>query len=124
MSEIIQNRREGCFYDLSVKLNNSQISPKTYWSIIKLCFNGRKIPIIPPLSVNGKIITNFKEKSNLFNKYFSSQCSPLPNGSKLPENQTYMTETKLSSFNIEDEDICKIIRHLILTRPIGMMKYP
>ena len=124
MSEIIQNRREGYFYDLSVKLNNSQISPKTYWSIIKLCFNGRKIPIIPPLSVNGKIITNFKEKSNLFNKYFSSQCSPLPNGSKLPENQTYMTETKLSSFNIEDEDICKIIRHLILTRPIGMMKYP
>ena len=124
MSEIIQNRREGYFYDLSVKLNNSQISPKTYWSIIKLCFNGRKIPIIPPLSVNGKIITNFKEKANLSNKYFSSQCNPLPNGSKLPENQTYMTETKLSSFNIEDEDICKIIRHLILTRPIGMMKYP
>ena len=95
-----------------------------YWSIIKLCFNGRKIPIIPPLSVNGKIITNFKEKANLFNKYFSSQCNPLPNGSKLRENQTYITETKLSSFNIEDEDICKIIRHLILTRPIGMMKYP
>ena len=107
-----------------MKLNNSQISPKTYWSITKLCSNGRKIPIIPPLSVNGKIITNFKEKANLFNKYFSSQCNPLPNGSKLRENQTYITETKLSSFNIEDEDICKIIRHLILTRPIGMMKYP
>ena len=124
MSEIIQNRRERYFYDLSVKLNNSQISPKTYWSITKSCYNGRKIPIIPPLSVNEKIITNFKEKTNLFDKYFSSQCNPLPNDSKLPENQTYITETKLSSFNTEDEDICKIIRHLILTRPIGMMKYP
>ena len=39
-----------------------------------------------------KIVTNFKEKANLFNKYFPSQCNPLPNDSKLPENQTYMTE--------------------------------
>ena len=39
-----------------------------------------------------KIVTNFKEKANLFNKYFPSQCNPLPNDSKLPENQTYITE--------------------------------
>ena len=79
LSEMIRNRKERYFYDLSVKLNNPQTSPKTNWSIIKSCYNGRKIPIIPPLSVNGKIITNFKEKANLFNKYFSSQCNPLPN---------------------------------------------
>ena len=54
----------------------------------------RKIPIIPPFSVNGKTITNFKEKANLFNKYFSSQCNPLPNDSKLPENKIYITEKK------------------------------
>ena len=52
------------------------------------------------------------KKANLFNKYFSSQCNPLPNDSKLPENQTYITETKLSSFDIEDEDIYKIIKTL------------
>ena len=55
--------------------------------------------------MNEKIITDFNEKSNLFNKYFSStmmkkpifltnifssQCNPLPNDSKLPE--TYITE--------------------------------
>ena len=86
---MLQNRKERYFYDLSVKLNNRQTSPKTYWSIIKPCYNGKKILIIPSLSVNGKVITNFKEKPNFFNKYFSSQCNPLPNGSKLPENQTY-----------------------------------
>ena len=47
-------------YDVSLKLNNPQTSPKTYWSIIKSCDNGEKNPIIPSLSVNGKIITNFK----------------------------------------------------------------
>ena len=112
LSEMIQKRKKKYFYGLSLKLNNSKTSPKTYWSIIKSCYNGRKIPIIPHLSVNGNIITNFKEKANLFNKYFSSQCNPLPNDSKLPENQSYITETKLSSFDIEDEDICKIIKTL------------
>ena len=119
LSEMIQNRKERYFYDLSVKLNNPQTSSKTYWFVIKSCCKGRRIPIIPPLSVNGKIITDFNEKANLFNKYFSSQCNPLPNDSKLPENQTYITETKLSSFNIEDEDIYKIIKTLDINKAHG-----
>ena len=102
-----------------MKLNNPQTSPKLYWSIIKSCYNGRKIPIIPPLSVHGKIIANFKEKANLFNKYFSPQCNPLPNDSQLPENQTHITETKLSTFNIEDEDIYKIIKTLDINKTHG-----
>ena len=112
LSEMIQKRKKRYLYDLTLELNNPQASPKTYWSIIKSCYNGRKIPIIPPLSVDGKIITNFKEIANLFNKYFSSQCNPLPNDSKLPENQAYIAETKLSSFDIEDKDIYKIIKTL------------
>ena len=114
---MIQNRKERYLYDLSVKLNNPQTS--SYWSIMKSCYNGRKFPIIPPLSVNGKIITNFKEKANLFNKYFSCQCNPLSNDSKLPENQTHITETKLSSFNTEHEDIYKIIKTLDINRAHG-----
>ena len=60
---------------------------------------------ILPLSVNGKFVTNFKEKANLFNKYFLSQSNPLPNDNKLPENETYISGTKLGSFDIEDDDI-------------------
>ena len=92
LSEIIPNRKEKYFHGLSLKLNKSQTGLKTYWSIIKPCYNGRKIPIIPPLTVNEKIVTNFTEKANLFNKYFSSHCNlhPSPNDSKLPENQTYI----------------------------------
>ena len=62
-SEMTHNQKESYFYDLSVKLNDPHTSPETYWSIIKSCYNGRKNPMIPPLSVNGKVITNFKEKS-------------------------------------------------------------
>ena len=64
LSEMIQKRKEKYFYDLSLKLNNPQTSPKTYWSITKSCYNGRKIPAILPLSVNGKIIRNFKKSQS------------------------------------------------------------
>ena len=36
-----------------------------------------------------------------------------------PENQTYITETKLSSFDIEDEDIYKIIKTLDINKAHG-----
>ena len=49
----------------------------------------------------------------------SCQCNPLSNDSKLPENQTYITETKLSSFNTEHEDIYKIIKTLDINRAHG-----
>ena len=42
LSEMIQNRKERLFYDLSVKLNNPQTSPRTHWPIIKSCYNGKK----------------------------------------------------------------------------------
>ena len=34
--------------------------------------NGRKIPIILPLIVNGRVVTKFKGKANIFNKYFTA----------------------------------------------------
>ena len=78
---MIQSWKEKYFHDLLLKLNNTQISPKTYWSIIKSCCNGKKIPIISPHEVDGKILTNLmqkllqtlkRKKSNLFNNYFVS----------------------------------------------------
>ena len=48
-----------------------------------------------------------------------SQCNPLPNDSKLPENQTCITGTKISSFRIEDEKIYKIIRTLDISKAHG-----
>ena len=67
---------------------------------------------------------DFNEKVNLFYKYFSSQCNPLPNNSKLPERQTYITETKLSSFNIEDENIYKIIKTIDINKAQGHNEVP
>ena len=58
---------------LSQKLSDPSTEPKTYWKIINRFVNNKKTPMIPPLLVNDKIISNFSEKANLFNKFFASQ---------------------------------------------------
>ena len=41
-----------------------------------------------------------------------SRCTPLNSNNKIPENQTYTTNTKLSLIEYENKDIINIIRSL------------
>ena len=97
---------------LSDKLLDSKTSPKSYWSILKTFLNNKKIPCIPPLLHNGKSIIDFKEKAELFNDFFSKQCSLVNNNSKLPSVLTKKTCKSLSSVEFSTYDILKIIRNL------------
>ena len=73
---------------------------------------------MPPVLVNGELVTDFKQKANLFNNYFASQCTPIKNGSKLP-NFSYKTEKLLTSFDIKDDDILPIIKNLYVDEAHG-----
>ena len=53
---------------------NPNTSSKTYWSILKTFYNGRKI-----LLKDGKLESDFKIKANKCNIFFASQCTPLVN---------------------------------------------
>ena len=86
-------------------------SAKTYWPILKRFLNDKKIPCILPL-FHDKFITDFKEKAELFNSFFSKQCSIMDNGSKLPSNLVYHTNEKLSYIVFNSEDIGKVISDL------------
>ena len=79
----------------------------------------KKIRVIPPLSINNKLISDFKMKANHFNSFLASQCTTLDNNSTIPEIQTYLTDSKLSSLQFEDKDIIKIIRSLDTSKPHG-----
>ena len=86
-------------------------APETYWKIISRFLNNKKISAIPPLLVNGEIISNFSQKASIFNKFFASQCTPLQNSSSLPTFYLRTDET-LSSLNVNDDDIFAIIKNL------------
>ena len=96
---------------LELKLN-PKTAPKTYRKILKTFVNETKILLIPPLLVGNQPVTDFLVKANLFNDYFSQQCTTVDNGSSIPPNITFATEQKLSTFEFCIDDIIKIIKSL------------
>ena len=92
---------------------------KTYWSILKTLLNNKKNPCIPPLFHQGKFVTDFKKKAELFSSFFAKQCSILQNSSKLPLTLSKKTEKSISSITFNCNDIAAIIRSLDLDKAYG-----
>ena len=63
-SKMIAEAKERYTSKLRKKLDDPSTMPKAYWSILHTFLNNKKIPNIPPLNVNGKIISNFEKKRN------------------------------------------------------------
>ena len=116
---MILKRKEDYYRLLSNKLNDSHTSAKSYWSILKTLYNGKKTPLIPPILINNKLISNFKEKANHFNAFFASQCTPVSNNSTLPLVRTPAANAGLSSISLNDQDILKIIHSLNINKAHG-----
>ena len=102
---ISQNAKIITLHVLDKKVGDSSRSIKTYWATLKTLWNGKKVPNIPPLLVNNKLITECEAKANIFNEYFASQCTTINNNSVLHSTLNHLTDDKLSPFNISLEVI-------------------
>ena len=97
------------------KLNDPTIKTKSYWTILKSFYNNRKIPLISPLLINDKSITDRKTKANIFNKFFPKNVIL----SVLPTSQHVLTQSILHSIDFSFEEILKIIRSLDVNKSHG-----
>ena len=112
MSSLIEESKNQYYTRLSHKLLDPKTSQKSYWSILKTFLNNKKIPCIPPLLHQDKFVTDFKEKTNIFNNFFANQCSIVSNNSELPVTLTRKAHESLSTIDFSTDDILKIIRNL------------
>ena len=104
---------------LAQKLSDPSASSITYWPILKRLYNGKKVPIIPPLLNINKLEPDFKIKSNYFNSFFASKCTPLINNSTLTNSLQYVSTARPSSFSFNDEAILKIISAISINKAHG-----
>ena len=70
VSQLIEKSKDEYYYRLGKQLDDPSTSAKSYWTILETCYNKRKIPLIPPIFINNIFVTDFKEKTNLFNDFF------------------------------------------------------
>ena len=108
LSTSIESSKERNYARIPSRLSNTQKCTKTYWSLLKIFLNNKKIPLIPPLFHASRCITDSKEKAELFNSFFSDQCSLLKSCSKLPTNSRYVTEKRIRTINFTADNIEKL----------------
>ena len=82
-----------------------------YSKILNYFLNNIKIPSIPPLLVNGYIISNFLGKAELFNKLFTSQCSPVNDSRALPP-FNLRADKIIDKVSYSEDDITQIIKKI------------
>ena len=103
---------------MTTKLEYSNAAPKTYWTISNRLLYNKKIPAISPLFVDGIFISDYCKKSNLFNNFFVSICTPIKNNSVLPP-LLYKTNIRINSFRVTNKDILSIIKSLDSSKSHG-----
>ena len=119
MSELVCRSKDDYHKQLARKLTNPKTSSKTYWSILKTFYNGRKVSLIPTLVINNKLEADFKRKGDHFNYFFASKCTPLKNDSVLPTLLEHDSEARFSKISFSDDQILKILRALDINKAHG-----
>ena len=105
----ILEAKKNCILKMTKKLADSNTSPKTYWTILNRFLYNKKLPTIPPLLVDGKLVSDICKKANIFNNFSASICTPIDNTSCLPS-FSYRTGSRIKSFHVTENDILAIIK--------------
>ena len=119
INDLICKGKNEYYSRMSCKLSNSKTSSKAYWSILKTFFCDKKVPVIPPLLFNNEYITDFNAKANIFNTYFSNQCSLLDNSSVIPDVSSMPNNYSLSSLQVSEDQVLRHIRSLDIYKSHG-----
>ena len=69
LNDMILQSKTSYYENLGKKVNGPTLRSKTYWSILKGFYNGKRVPVILPLVVNNI----FKANTNISNGCFSKQ---------------------------------------------------
>ena len=96
---------------MGTKLLDYKSIPKTYWQILNKILNKCRVPRIPPIISNSKLLINCVEKAQCFNNFFLSHCKTNVNNSILPA-LSYLPDSRLGTIQITENEIKSIIMSL------------
>ena len=111
-SDAITKAKEKYLSSLGNKLNDPQTGAKSYWSILNKFLQKKKIPLIPPILVNGTFITKICEKITIFNRFFADQCTLINNNNNTLPPFEYKVNSKFDNIAFTENEIISIIRSL------------
>ena len=100
------------YYSNLSALVKQKSNPITYWSVLKRYLNNKKVPCVTSLLHDSKLVTDFREKAQIFNSFLAEQCLLINSDSSFPSEIIKKTDNCLHSVRFSTEDILQIIKNL------------
>ena len=69
--------------------------------------------------MGNKLESDFRLKAIHFNKYFASKCTPIVNDSSFSSTLDFYLKSRISSLNVIECDILKVVRGLDINKVHG-----
>ena len=112
LSNIIVTTEQHISKKIPQKFSDPNISLKTYCFILEIFLMGNKFFYSPFIFNANKLIPDFREKTELFNSFFSNQCSLITNSIVFHADYELFTDESLSNVTFTDINIGRIVRGL------------
>ena len=97
---------------MSAELDNPIKAPKISWYMKSRFLNKRKISATPPVLADGKLVSDFKTKTDCFNSHSAVCCVPFKNVGILPDFK-YRTNKSSKFFTIYEHDLFLLYTFLL-----------
>ena len=74
-TSLIRSRKMEYYKNLNLKLQDPNLGSKKWWGLVKSIYGGKIQVTVPTLREGCNMITDAKEKAQLLNEYFGTQCT-------------------------------------------------
>ena len=117
INNLITKSKEKYYQCINAKLNDLSLSNKTYWSILKTFYKGKKVLTYLCCLLITKSLLIFKKREiflALF--FFAKKRLPIPSSSVLPVNISYMTKNCFETLCFCKSDVTKLTKTLDVSK--------
>ena len=118
-TKLILDSNKKLVWEIIEKRNSYLTAPKTYLKILCCFLLNIKTPSIPPLVINGKIVSIFFKKAVLFHKFFASKFCTLVKNSSIQPLFQLRTDNVIDKVFFSKNDITQIIKKINPNKPRG-----
>ena len=103
---------------LAGKLKNDTLGPKDWWKTLKTVIKPMQDSSIPPLHINGETYTENRDKSKIFNDFFSDQTKLDESNASLP-NSNCISNNVLESIQTNPQEVESMLKSLKIGKAAG-----
>ena len=108
------------FEEVDLKLRDPCTGPKKWWGIVKALYGQKLHSSVPTLVDGAKLISDAKEKSEVFSEYFCSQSKIDDGSASLPREIIYFqNDVSLSNVRTTESEVLDLLKSVDIDKACG-----